>query len=188
MKKFFPILIFILLITSLGIYLNSKGSIPKTNQSIDNRQNQTKKETNNKTNNFLEEALKNKISVKCVYQDAEKNQVISYFKGDKVYIQINQTKPGFNNFLYIDKKAYMWENKTKTGMMLLIDESNQSTDNIADTFKDKNKIAMEIQKYQYECKKENLNDSFFQPPKDIVFQDLTQLQQGFSDINIKDNQ
>ncbi len=179
MKKFFSFLIIIVLIISGGIYLKSKESVPKNNQPTNATQ--TKKEENQQKskNNFLEEALKNNISVKCVYEDIEKNQVITYFKGDKLYTQIKQTKPGVNNFLYVNKKAYLWDDKTKTGMTLLIDENNQQTNEVAESFKDKNKIATEIQKYKYECKKENFSDSLFQPPKNIVFQDLTQLQQKF---------
>ncbi len=174
MKKLIPFFLILLLVGGVFFIFNQKKPTVKTN---DLKPNNTQKTEEKQATNFLEQALKNNIGVKCTYEDPEKNQIITYIKGKQILTKISNKSQEPNNFLYKNNLTYMWNDKTKAGMIIKIEEIKQDVKNTENPVKNQNQVINEISKYKYECVKENLVDNFFQPPKGINFQDLTQLQQ-----------
>ncbi|MFA6017115.1 MAG: hypothetical protein WC744_03445 [Patescibacteria group bacterium] len=177
MKKILPVLV-ILLILGVGgyFYMNSKGAIPKA--PIGTASNNT---ASTNVFNSIKDALSKSLSLKCVYKDERGVQTTTYIKGGAVRVSMvedkdNKEQP--NAVILKDKKMYMWNETTKAGFTYTLTEPKISpsketgvTPEVAAN-KDASVLA-EIEKYKDSCKTEVIADSFFVPPTDVKFQDMS---------------
>lgn len=168
MKKILPVLVVLLLLGIGGyFFMNSKGTLPKTL-------------VNTGTSNVFEsiqDALSKSLSLKCVYKDEQGIQTTTYIKGGAVRVDMEGIKdneqPG--SIILKDKKMYMWNEASKTGFTYTITEPEVTpgTDQSPTVDNKDASVLAGIEKYKDSCKTEVVADSFFVPPADVKFQDMS---------------
>src|SRR3989339_976071 len=160
MKKILPVLVVLFLLGIGGyFFMSSKGA---------------------KTSNVFEsiqDALSKSLSLKCVYKDEKGVQTTTYIKGGAVRVNMEGIKdneqPG--SIILKDKKMYMWNEVSKTGFTYTIPEPvvPPGTDKSPTVDNKDASVLAEIEKYKDSCKTEVIADSFFVPPADVKFQDMS---------------
>lgn len=163
MKKVFPIVV-VLLVVIAGYFLmgaKKPGSpLPK------------KSEGNVFTS--IQDALSQSLSLKCVYKDEQGVQTTTYIKGGAVRVLMEgiKDKAQPSTIIIKDKKMYMWNEISKTGFTYTITEPVITPGAATVDNKDASVLAG-IEKYKDSCKTEVVADSFFVPPADVKFQDMS---------------
>jgi len=166
MKKVLPIVAVVLLLIVAGFFL--KGT-KKPGTSLLN-----KPEGN--VFNSIKDALSKSLSLKCVYKDEQGVQTTTYIKGGAVRVIMEgiKDKEQPNTIILKDKKMYMWNEISKTGFTYSITEPKVTPGQVTENSGDKNEsVLAEIEKYKDSCKTEVIADSFFVPPTDVKFQDMS---------------
>lgn len=168
MKKALPIVAVVLLLIVVGFFL--KGT-KKSGTSLLNK-------PAGNVFNSIQDALSKSLSLKCVYKDEQGVQTTTYIKGGAVRVIMEETKDKDqpNTIILKDKKMYMWNETSKTGFTYTITDPTISPDTgkLPETTDNKDvSVLAEIEKYKDSCKTEVIADSFFVPPADVKFQDMS---------------
>lgn len=167
MKKILPVLVVLFLLGIGGyFFMSSKGTLPKTL-------------VNTGTSNVFEsiqDALSKSLSLKCTYKDEKGIQTTTYIKGGAVRVNMEGIKdneqPG--SIILKDKKMYMWNEVSKTGFTYTITEPEVTPGTESPKVDNKDaSVLAGIEKYKDSCKTEIIADSFFIPPADVKFQDMS---------------
>lgn len=175
MKKILPVLVILILLGVGGyFYMSSRGTTPKTPFGA------ASNSTGGNVFTSIKDALSKSMSLKCVYKDEKGVQTTTYIKGGAVRVMMEgvKEKEQPNNIVLKDKKMYMWDEVSKTGFTFTMTEPKISPVKVtgkipeAPANKDASLLA-EIEKYKDSCKAEIIADSFFTPPADIKFQDMS---------------
>lgn len=149
------------------------------------------KEVTDSNNIFtsVKDALSKNITLICEFND-DGSSVKSYIKNGSVRVTtVGQADTAQSGEIIIrNKKMYMWDNKSKQGFSYDIpDSDNDSVGmNSGEIVKSEAYLEM-IDKYKDSCKVANVEDSYFELPADVVFQDMakfiedlkSQVPQGF---------
>ena len=176
MKKIIPVLV-ILLILGVGgyFYMKSKNIPPKTLTETGGNA-----AGSNSVFTSIKDALSKSMSLKCVYKDEQGVQTTTYIKGGAVRVLTEgvKEKEQPNSIILKDKKMYMWNETSKTGFVYMITEPkispSQENGKIPEATNGKDSsLLSEIEKYKNSCKVEVIDDSFFAPPTDVKFQDMS---------------
>lgn len=165
MKKILPALVVLLLLGIGGYFFMSSKGAPASN-----------------VFESIQDALSKSLSLKCVYKDEQGIQTTTYIKGGAVRVFMEGIKDNEqpSSIILKDKKMYMWNEVSKVGFTYIITEPevtpgiDQSP--IVDN-KDASVLAG-IEKYKDSCKTEVVADSFFVPPADVKFQDMSAFTEG----------
>lgn len=168
MKKILPVLVVLFLLGIGGyFFMSSKGTLPKTPINT------------GKSNVFesIQDALSKSLSLKCVYKDEKGVQTITYIKGGAVRVNMEGIKDNEqpSSIILKDKKMYMWNEISKTGFTYTITEPvvTPGTDKAPAVDNKDASVLAGIEKYKDSCKTEVVADSFFVPPVDVKFQDMS---------------
>lgn len=130
----------------------------------------------------IQDALSKSLSLKCVYKDEKGIQTTTYIKGGAVRVNMegitDNEQPG--SIILKDKKMYMWNEVSKTGFTYTITEPvvTPGTDKAPAVDNKDASVLAEIEKYKDSCKTEVIADSFFVPPSDVKFQDMSAFTEG----------
>lgn len=127
----------------------------------------------------IEEALTGTNSVKCEYTDEAGQKVVAYIKAGKMRSDIVEGQ-GLGGVLYKDSMMWTWDNETKQGFMMDVPEGDDYTQPMDEGMSspstvNKSELEANIEKYKQHCKEESINDSVFEPPTDVVFQNMGDL-------------
>lgn len=172
MKKILP-LIFIFLLIGAGYFLLTNRTEKKPIQEkLKEVVNQTKEEV---AQGIKEMVYKN-VSLKCIYETPEGTKVTAYIKGTDKIRSIMEGKDKKNEVIFFKGKMYAWDNKTKQGMIMTINQIKPQK-NEKTVIEDPKKYIEELEKIKAKCSQENFSDAIFQPPADIKFQDLDKIQE-----------
>lgn len=164
MKKILPIVVVVLLLIAVGYFL--KGTKKPGTPLL------KKPEGNVFTS--IQDALSKSLSLKCVYKDEQGVQTTTYIKGGAVRVLMEgiKDKAQPSTIILKDKKMYMWNDISKTGFTYTITEPVITPGAATVDNKDASVLAG-IEKYKDSCKTEVVADSFFVPPTDVKFQDMS---------------
>lgn len=171
MKKYLPAIILGIVLLAIGgyIFLNTNNSLVTNpgNTQV------TKKDLFAS----IKDAMSKSLSLKCEYQGTE-GKTITYIKGDKIRIILeevkNNTKSG--NAIFKESKMWSWNEGEKEGIVMKIGEdnsNNQGSSNQAN----KDEIIAELEKFKDKCSTVVISDDMFIPPDTVVFTDLSKLQE-----------
>ncbi|MFA6081184.1 MAG: hypothetical protein WC741_02140 [Patescibacteria group bacterium] len=165
MKKAFPIVLVVLLVVISGYFLMGakKPGTPLLK----------KPEGNVFTS--IQDALSKSLSLKCVYKDEQGVQTTTYIKGGAVRVLMEgiKDKEQPSTIIIKDKKMYMWNEISKTGFTYTITEPVITPGAAAKVDNKDASVLAGIEKYKDSCKTEAVADSFFVPPADVKFQDMS---------------
>lgn len=120
--------------------------------------------------NSIEDAISRSLSLKCEYKVGE-NNTVAYVKGTSV--RIEGTWDGKNNSAAIikDNKLWTWDTTKKEGIVFPLEASE--TEDKGATSKG---IIEGLENEKQFCKVSIFSDTIFDPPTDVKFQDLGNLQ------------
>lgn len=159
MKKILPVLVVLFLLGIGGyFFMSSKGA---------------------KTSNVftsIQDALSKSLSLKCLYKDEQGIQTTTYIKGGSVRVLMEgiKDKEQPSTIILKDKKMYMWNEISKTGFTYTITEPEVTPGTESPKVDNKDaSVLAGIEKYKDSCKTEVVADSFFVPPADVKFQDMS---------------
>lgn len=180
MKKIIPVLA-ILLVLGVGgyFYMSSKGNIPKAPFGT------ASNSTGKNVFTSIKDALSQSLSLKCVYKDEKGIQTTTYIKGGAVRVMMEgiTEKDQPNNVILKDKKMSMWNETSKVGFTFTMTEPVITPGQKVETKKSQDaEVLAEIEKYKNSCKTEIIADSFFVPPADVKFQDMSAFTQGANQV------
>jgi hypothetical protein len=136
----------------------------------------------------IKDALSKSLSLKCVYKNEEGVETTTYIKGGAVRVMMTSAAAGDeqpDNIIMKNKMMYMWNNTTKTGFSLKLEEPKDLTPfptvkqdrNAVKKEDQQESVLAEIEKYKDACKAEVVSDSMFSVPTDVKFQDMNALQE-----------
>lgn len=181
MKKILSIIVIVLAI-ALGLFLlkNQKGQIPQVSQTEKNKVNQTSKNIVQ----GIKDLITSNVSIKCVYEMANGSKVTSYLKGKDKIKSIIESNNGKSEAIIINGKMYSWDDKTKQGIVMSIDNLPQGQKNEKTTVEDPEKYIDELEKMKAVCQKENFPESIFQLPTDVKFQNMDKIQEMMQGGNL----
>jgi len=121
--------------------------------------------------NSVKDALTQNLTISCEFTDETGTLVKSYIKNGAVRItSTGDTVAKSGEIIMKDKKMYIWDTATKEGFVYDISREEGTTDtqkSNSDSYLDM------IDKYKDYCKVATVADSFFTPPADVKFQDMT---------------
>lgn len=125
----------------------------------------------------VKDALTKNVTLACEFNEDE-STFKSYIKNGAVRVSTTEnTQTQAGEMLMKDNKMYIWDSNSKEGFVYDIPK---------DTEGDNEKVGMTgqavvssesyldmIDKYKDSCKVATLDDSFFTPPSDVKFQDMS---------------
>lgn len=176
MKKYLPIFLVILIVGGFWYFSQSKRGTISQQRPQQQQQEKKQEQKENKGKSFtgsLLDAVKLALPYKCTYK-ADKSEGTTYVKGTKAYMEFNNE--GKKNYMIVvDKCFWVWD-ETKQGSKICSDknyfEKTEEQKNEKVEFSGSN----EAFKYQYQCQPTVINEAMFNPPTDVNFFDLEQLQ------------
>lgn len=185
MKKILLIVI-VLAIFGGGYYVFSgKAQLPNVKQMVEQ-----------KAMNSIADAVKNAVSLKCMYTDENGKPMTTYIKGTQVRMTGYTMAPGqTGNALMKDGKMYMWDDVKKQGSVieLNMEDVAEGAQDAAKTMDKKPASAGSVnwkdtlaglEKIKDSCKPEAIADSMFTVPSDVTFTDFAaQLEEAGIDVN-----
>ena len=173
-KKTIFIIIAILLLCLVGgaSYIKLKGD-------SDNDDSGSKSTESKGIFTSVKDALSKNITLVCEFKDDSGTSVKSYIKNGAVRVSSTtasgSTQSG--DIIMKDKKMYMWDLKTKQGFVYDIPDADTSTDSkvgMTSTEVNQSESYLNmIDKYKDSCKAATVEDSYFTPPTDVKFQDMS---------------
>lgn len=127
----------------------------------------------------VKDALSKKMTLVCEFKDEKNTSVKSYIKNGAVRVTstggTSENQSG--DIIIKDKKMYMWDLKTKQGFVYDIPEEeggNNIETSVNDVNQSESYLNM-IESYKDSCKVATVEDSYFTPPTDVKFQDMSKL-------------
>ena len=185
MKKIILIVIVLALLGGGYYVLSGKAQLPNVKQMVEQ-----------KAMNSIADAVKNAVSLKCVYTDETGKSMTTYIKGTQVRMTGYTMAPGqTGNALMKDGKMYMWDDVKKQGSVieLNMEDVPQGVEDAAKTADSKPASAGAVnwkdtlaglEKIKDSCKPETIADSMFAVPTDVTFTDFAaQLEDAGIDVN-----
>ena len=125
----------------------------------------------------VKDALTKNVTLACEFNESE-SIFKSYIKNGAVRISTsgdNSTQAG--EMIMKDNRMYVWDNKTKEGFVYDIpkdiDGDAQDIGMGSQQVVSSESYLDMIDKYKDSCKVATLDDSFFTPPTDVKFQDMS---------------
>lgn len=125
----------------------------------------------------IKDALSKNMTLVCDFTDETGSSVKSYVKNGAVRVTTSGASENQSGeVIILNKKMYMWNTKTKTGFLYNIPDSDESEVGMKgeDVIKSEAYLDM-IDKYKDSCKAAAVEDSYFEVPTDINFQDMSKL-------------
>lgn len=125
----------------------------------------------------VKDALTQNITLTCEFNEAE-STFKSYIKNGAVRVSTTGNTPSqAGEMLMKDNKMYVWDSKTKEGFVYDIPKDTEGNDEKVgmtgqEIVSSESYLDM-IDKYKDSCKVATLDDSFFTPPTDVKFQDMS---------------
>lgn len=131
----------------------------------------TKGDTENKSVfTSIKDALSKDVTLVCEFKDDSGVSTKSYIKNGAVRISSE------GEIVMKDKKMYMWDVKTKEGFIYEIPDSEESQIGATSTEINQSESYLNmIETYKDSCKVTSVEDSYFELPKDVKFQDMSKL-------------
>ena len=126
----------------------------------------------------VKDALSKNITLVCEFKDESGTSVKSYIKNGAVRVTstggTGSSQSG--DIIMKDKKMYMWDVKTKQGFVYDIpDAEDSSVGTTGSKLNQSESYLNMIDKYKDSCKVATVEDSYFVPPTDVKFQDMSKL-------------
>lgn len=125
----------------------------------------------------VKDALTKNVTLTCEFNESE-STFKSYIKNGAVRITTsgdNSTQAG--EMIMKDNRMYVWDSKTKEGFVYDIpkevDGDTQDVGMASQQVVSSESYLDMIDKYKDSCKVATLDDSFFTPPTDVKFQDMS---------------
>ena len=182
MKKLLPVLLILIFLGGGYFYISFRGITPKAPLGLSGNQ------TGGNVFTSIKDALSKSLSLKCVYKNEEGVETTTYIKGGAVRVMMTSAAAGDeqpDNIIMKNKMMYMWNNTTKTGFSLKLEEPKDLTPfptvkqdgNAVKKEDQQESVLAEIEKYKDACKAEVVSDSMFSVPTDVKFQDMSALQE-----------
>lgn len=127
----------------------------------------------------VKDALSKDISLICEFKDDTGASTKSYIKNGAVRISTNNesSKNQSGEIIMKDKKMYMWNVKNKQGFVYDVPDSEEGDKEgvtTGESVKSETYLDM-LDKYKDSCNVSTVDESYFELPKDIKFQDMTKL-------------
>ncbi len=186
MKKNLPLLLIIILLVAGGYLFYSKN---KLNQSLTEKINQTVQQTKKQAEDKLLGLIEKNIKLKCTYEIPDQGKATTYIYGKGKIRTTLETKEGVTESILVNNKLYSWSSKTKEGITMTltepIKEKSEEESNSSPT--NPKEYLDQLKKFKAQCQQVNFSDDVFNPPKDVKFQDLDQLQKMFNEQQQKMN-
>lgn len=125
----------------------------------------------------VKDALSKNITLVCDFKDEQGASTKSYIKNGAVRVSTSDSSNSSGEIIMKDKKMYMWDMKTKAGFIYEVEDSDDSQSNQvgmtgSEVVKSEQYLDM-IEKYKDSCKVATVEDSYFTPPTDVKFQDMS---------------
>lgn len=120
----------------------------------------------------VKDAISKKMTLSCEFKDDSGTSTKSYIKNGAVRIS-SKGQSQETEFILKDKKMYMWDLKTKQGYIYEVPDSEGQEPNTETTQGDA--YLNMIDQYKESCKVTTVEDSYFETPQDINFQDMSKL-------------
>lgn len=125
----------------------------------------------------IKDALTKDLTLQCEFSD-ENSSFKSYIKNGAVRVTTNSTNEGqVGEMIMKDSKMYIWDTKTKEGFVYDVPKNEDGKSGEVgmtgqEVVSSESYLDL-IDKYKDSCKVATLEDSFFETPKDINFQDMS---------------
>jgi hypothetical protein len=125
----------------------------------------------------IKDAMSKDVSLVCEFSDEKGMSTKSYIKNGAVRVSTSDSSNSSSEIIMKDKKMYMWDMKTKTGFIYEVEDSDEGQTNQvgmtgSEVVKSEQYLDM-IEKYKDSCKVATVEDSYFTPPTDVNFQDMS---------------
>lgn len=163
-KILITILLLLLVAFVSGIsYLKFKNNSSSQSESKDTTENKS-------VFTSIKDALSKDVTLVCEFKDETGVSTKSYIKNGAVRISSE------GEIIMRDKKMYMWDVKTKEGFVYEIPDSEDNEIGATTTEINQSESYLNmIETYKDSCKVTSVEDSYFDLPKDIKFQDMSKL-------------
>lgn len=124
--------------------------------------------------NMMMNAFEGSGSVKCTYED-ENGSATTYVKNGMVRVESSGSSEGQNgNVIMKNDTLWTWETGSSEGFMMKNVSQYQDDPNVPEESKmTAEEIRSEIEQNQAKCTNENITDSLFDAPTNVVFQDFS---------------
>jgi hypothetical protein len=127
----------------------------------------------------IKDALSKKVTLVCEFSNDSGVSTKSYIKNGAVRISSSGAAGDQSSDIIMkDKKMYMWDINTKQGFVYDIPDTQTTGEGVTNTEVNQSESYLNmIEQYKDSCKVATVEDSYFTPPTDITFQDMSNLLQ-----------
>ncbi|MCC7356819.1 MAG: hypothetical protein IT410_04400 [Candidatus Doudnabacteria bacterium] len=132
----------------------------------------------------IKDAMSKGLTLECSYTDEQNQKFVSYVKGKSVrsIIENPSSSSTPSNFLLIGTTMYMWPSGgPNQGFTITVDEeaakkAQEQTQGAGDVDKATNTdLIGTLETYKNNCKQSSVDDSLFEKPANINFQDFSSI-------------
>jgi len=153
---------------------------------------QSTSQTTSSSKQKISDWLSNKQSTICTVKNGDYETTI-YTKGGKVRVdgvsRMQNDKKSF--FIQNDKYAYIWTEGQETGIkypimdeMMEEEKGEETTQEPTNDYKfNLKEMEHEWESMNYKCEPKSLDDSIFEPPTNIKFNDMSALMESMQNMN-----
>ncbi len=119
----------------------------------------------------VKDAISKKMTLVCEFSDEKGTSTKSYIKNGAVRVSSGGTNTNESGeFIMKDNKMYMWNETTREGFVYNVPEGDQTTQ-----ISQGDEYLNMIDAYKDSCKVATVENSYFVPPTDVNFQDMSKI-------------
>ncbi len=170
MNKKLLLIVGAVLVVAVGAYLFLNKSSSPSSQTSNNPQ------SPEQLSNMVMSAFEGSGSIKCTFAD-ENSQGTAYIKNGMVRFEsvgTDSAKP--TNAVMKNDTVWTWETGGTEGFMMKNISQYQNDPNVPEENKvTADKVREQISQNEANCNKENISDSMFDTPADVVFADFSSM-------------
>lgn len=178
MRKFFPIVIVLV----LAVLLSGCDLLQKKEESTGESTSSTKESTTKEEgySGTLEKMMGLGLPLKCTWKRDENYHGISYLKGKKSYGEVTaQGKTA--KVIFKDDCMWNWEEGNAQGIKMCFEPSEAeevSGEGVSEGGDWADKEKMQPSDIEYNCRPAVITDDKFNPPGDVQFMDMEEMMEG----------
>jgi len=125
----------------------------------------------------IQDALTKNLSLKCDYVDTKQIHTVAYIKNGVIRSTVtdknNPSQSG--NMIMKDKKMYYWNDAGTIAMVMAMPEVTGAAPSVTPTDNNGQQVMSNLEQYKQSCVVATVDDSLFELPKGVTFQDQTQM-------------
>ena len=121
----------------------------------------------------IRDAMSKSMSLKCTYEVGSQ-ETVAYVKGNKIRVDNKDEDGKTSSMIMKDNKMWIWSSDREEEGIILSTEGVEGEQKITSS----EDIIANLEDQRQFCKVDSVSDSYFEPPQNVNFKDMSDLMKG----------